>query len=489
MFPRVRKSSPVTCSYDDGFQLLNNMKLPETDNSTFFFEGVSLEECKVKCLRTCNCMAFANTDMPIGVRSCVMWGLSLEDTRRYSTNQGQNLYVRVAALDMERKGNNQNQRKWIIGFTIPLASVLFFLVVFCFWKRYKNAVLLDPGEVTNRVEEEATGGWTSSFMEFDVIVQATNNFSDEIGSGGFAKVYKGRLLDGQDIAVKRLYEVTNHAIQGFWNEVRLLAVLQHSNLVRLIGFFYDPDTKILVYEYLPRSSLSTYIYSTTRSYVLDWNKRMDIAKGIARGLLYLHQDSRVRIIHLDLKLSNILLCEQMVPKISDFGTAKRLDGEDTEVVTNTVTGTYGCMAPEYVMYGVCSVKADVFSFGVLLLEMVSGINIREFYNENDSQSFVRFTWNLWCQGKVLEIVDPAIFNVASSSSSSPSPSAEALRCIQIGLLCVQAHAEDRLSMASIVLMLGSQNEVISLPKPPIEADSLPVQDPQDESSTTSVSSE
>ncbi|WZZ10588.1 hypothetical protein YC2023_096509 [Brassica napus] len=431
----VRKS-PLACSDDDGFQLLKNMKLPETDNWTISYEGVGLEECKERCLTTCNCTAFANTDMPTGVRSCVMWTVSLEDTRRYSTNRGQNLYVKLAALDM--------------GGSAP--------------------------------EEETTGSLTSLFMEFDVIAQATNNFSDEIGSGGFAKVYKGRLLDGRDIAVKRLYKLTTHAIQGFWNEVNLIAVLQHTNLVRLIGFFDDPDTKILVYEYLPRSSLNTYIYSTdtTRSDVLDWNKRMDIAKGIARGLLYLHQDSRVRIIHLDLKLSNVLLCDQMIPRISDFGTAKRLDGEDTEVVASSATGTYGYMAPEYAIDGVCSVKADVFSFGVLLLEMVSGINAREFYWKNDYKSFVGFMWNLWLQGKVLDIVDPYF---TSSSSSSYQPE-EALRCIQIGLLCVQAHREDRPPMASIILMLGSQNELISLPKPP--ADLLLLQDPQGESFTASV---
>ncbi|CAH8325933.1 unnamed protein product [Eruca vesicaria subsp. sativa] len=315
-------------------------------------------------------------------------------------------------------------------------------------------------------------------MEFDVIAQATNNFSDEIGSGGFAKVYKGRLRDGQDIAVKRLYNLTDHAIEGFWNEVHLIAVLQHTNLVRLIGYFHDPETMILVYEYLPKSSLNTYIYRTIRSTVLDWNKRMDIAKGIARGLLYLHQDSRVRIIHLDLKLSNILLCDQMIPKVSDFGTAMCLDGEDTQVVRRNVTGTYGHMAPEYAVAGVCSVKADVYSFGVLLLEMVSGINAREFYWQNDHQNFVHFTWNLWIQNKVLEIVDPC-FTSSSSSSPSSYQEEEALRCIQIGLLCVQAHAEDRPPMASIVLMLGSQNETISLPKPPYDADPLPRQDSQD----------
>ncbi|KAJ4898768.1 Receptor-like serine/threonine-protein kinase SD1-6 [Raphanus sativus] len=430
--------------------------------------------------------------MPNGVRSCVMWTRSLEDTRRYSTNRGQNLYVKLAALDMERKRKNQNKKKLTIGL-IVCGSLLLLLIVgvvtFCCWKRYKNAVLLAPVEVTNQSlpldEEEMTnGGLTSPFIQFDVIAQATNNFQDKIGSGGFANVYRGRLVDGRDIAVKRLYKLTDDAIQGFWNEVNLIALLQHTNLVRVIGYFHDPETKILVYEYLPNSSLNTYIYKTTRSNVLDWNKRMDIAKGIARGLLYLHQDSRVRVIHLDLKLSNVLLCDQMIPKISDFGTAKRLDGEDTQAVTNTVTGTRCYMAPEYAIDGVCSLKADVFSFGVLLLEMVSGINVIEFNKQDDGhQRFLRFTWNLWLQGKVLKIVDQ--YFTSSSSSTSYQPE-EALRCIQIALLCVQAHAEDRPLMDSIILMLGSQNEVIRLPKPPLEADSLPEQDPQDESSTTST---
>ncbi|OAY63481.1 Receptor-like serine/threonine-protein kinase SD1-7 [Ananas comosus] len=184
--------------------------------------------------------------------------------------------------------------------------------------------------------------------------------------------------------------------------------------------------------------------------------RLDIILGIARGVLYLHQESRVNIIHRDLKAANILLDGEMVPKISDFGTARLLRGDEPEINTQTVVGTRGYMSPEYAMDGKVSVKSDVYSFGVLLLEIISG--------ERNEGHLLAYAWNLWLEGNSHKLLDGAI--------GGPCPASEILRCIQVGLLCVQECPDDRPEMDSIVLMLASENIILSEPKKPVVCTSV-----------------
>ncbi|XP_019088149.1 PREDICTED: receptor-like serine/threonine-protein kinase SD1-8 isoform X2 [Camelina sativa] len=300
-------------------------------------------------------------------------------------------------------------------------------------------------------------------MEFEEVAMATNNFSNEnkLGQGGFGIVYKGRLLDGQEIAVKRLSKTSVQGTDEFKNEVKLIARLQHINLVRLLACCVDVDEKMLIYEYLANLSLDSHLFDKKRSSKLNWQMRFDIINGIARGLLYLHQDSRFRIIHRDLKASNVLLDQYMTPKISDFGMARIFGRDDTEAITRKVVGTYGYMSPEYAMDGIFSMKSDVFSFGVLLLEIISGKRNKGFYNSDRDLNLLGCVWRNWKEGKGLEIIDPSITN-----SSSTFRQHEILRCIQIGLLCVQERAEDRPTMSLVVLMLGSESTSIPQPKPP-----------------------
>uniref|UniRef100_A0A1D1YUR0 Cysteine-rich receptor-like protein kinase 25 n=1 Tax=Anthurium amnicola TaxID=1678845 RepID=A0A1D1YUR0_9ARAE len=253
---------------------------------------------------------------------------------------------------------------------------------------------------------------------YDVLAAATRNFSakHKLGEGGFGPVYKGRLEDGREVAVKKLSRGSRQGAKEFMNEAMLLSRVQHKNVVNLYGYCTaSPSSstlssgdgyqeKLLVYEYVPHESLDKLLFQAEKRKELDWKKRHDIILGVARGLLYLHEDAHTTIIHRDIKASNILLDDKWAPKIADFGMA-RLFPEDQTHVKTRVAGTNGYMAPEYVMHGQLSTKADVFSFGVLVLELISGQKNAIFTPQPDAQCLLewvsKFTmiswlfWSLW----------------------------------------------------------------------------------------------
>ncbi|XVE50443.1 hypothetical protein DITRI_Ditri01bG0162700 [Diplodiscus trichospermus] len=275
-----------------------------------------------------------------------------------------------------------------------------------------------------------------------------------LGEGGFGCVYKGVLKDGQEIAVKRLSKSSKQGLDEFTNEVKHIAKVQHRNLVKLLGCCIQADEKILIYEYMPNKSLDFFIFDQTQSMSLDWSMCKHIINGIARGLLYLHRDSRQRIIHRDLKAGNILLDNEMNPKISDFGLARSFEEKETTENTKKVVGTYGYMSPEYAIDGRYSIKSDVFSFGVLVLEIVSGKRNRGFSHPDHHHNLLGHAWRLFCDGNSSELVADPIKDVCNQS--------EVLRSIHVGLLCVQRSLEDRPSMSNVVLMLDSE---VLLPQP------------------------
>ncbi|XP_062161245.1 cysteine-rich receptor-like protein kinase 25 [Alnus glutinosa] len=314
---------------------------------------------------------------------------------------------------------------------------------------------------TQRVAITQDGEFVSaeglSFMDLSTILAATDDFSDsnKLGKGSFGTVYKGVLPDGREVAVKRLSRKSWQGLEELKNEVILIAKLQHRNLVKLLGCGIKGEEKLLVYEFMPNRSLDFFIFESEKRSQLDWKTYYNIITGIARGLLYLHEDSRLKIIHRDLKPSNVLLDHEMVAKISDFGMARIFGENQYSANTRRVVGTYGYMAPEYAMEGLFSVKSDVFSFGVILLEIISGKKNSRFYLTEHAQTLLAYAWRLWNEGKELEFVDPSLMESCLTT--------EVVKCMHIGLLCVQEDPTDRPTISSVLLFLG--NESLSLPSP------------------------
>ncbi|KAJ9563180.1 hypothetical protein OSB04_008340 [Centaurea solstitialis] len=362
----------------DGFMKQSGVKLPDT-RKTRFNRTISLDECRAECMKDCNCTAYANLDVRSGGSGCLLWFDDLLDMRVYPQG-GQDIYLRMAASELNRDTKTKRRVRIIV---IPVLVTVALLLVVCLivfrWRKQKKKGL--AGVVREHNENEGND-WELPLFNFNLIADATNNFSVDfkLGEGGYGPVYKGRLEDGKEIAVKRHSIKSTQGLDEFQNEVQCIAKLQHRNLVKLLGCCIEEGETMLIYEYMPNKSLDYFIFDEGKRRSLDWSKRYSIIIGIARGLLYLHQDSRLRIVHRDLKASNILLDIEMNPRISDFGLARGLEGSDTKANTKRVMGTYGYMAPEYAVDGIYSTKSDVFSFGVLLLEIVSGKKNRGFFH-------------------------------------------------------------------------------------------------------------
>ncbi|CAA7029758.1 unnamed protein product [Microthlaspi erraticum] len=474
-FGGCKRRVPLSCGQSlvtdegDGFRVLRGMKLPDFGSVVLVNNLVA---CKDACVRDCLCNAFA---LVRGI-GCMIWTRDLIDMERFE-HGGESIHIRLARSELG--GGKKKWKLWIIVFSVVGA----FLLGLCIWilwkfkKRVKAFLWKKKDFPVSDIREKRDFSVKSSsspiqvlvgdqvntpdlpVFSFNSVASATGDFAEEnkLGQGGFGTVYKGNFSGGREMAVKRLSGKSKQGLEEFKNEILLIAKLQHRNLVRLLGCCIEDNEKMLLYEYLPNKSLDRFLFDESKRGILDWRKRWEIIGGIARGLLYLHRDSRLKIIHRDLKASNILLDTEMNPKISDFGMARIFNYRQDQANTIRVVGTYGYMAPEYAMEGIFSEKSDVYSFGVLLLEIVSGSkNVS--YRGSEHGSLIGYAWNLWSQGKTKELIDPTVKDNGDVN--------EAMRCIHVGMLCTQDSVYYRPNMGSVLLMLESRTGHLPRPRQP-----------------------
>ncbi|KAJ4763489.1 Leucine-rich repeat transmembrane protein kinase [Rhynchospora pubera] len=286
-----------------------------------------------------------------------------------------------------------------------------------------------------------------SYAELRTATEAFNA-SNILGEGGYGPVYKGKLSDGRIVAVKQLAATSHQGKREFLTEIATISAVQHRNLVKLYGCCVEGNKPLLVYEYLEHGSLDQALFGKHTLY-LDWATRFEICLGVARGLAYLHEESSVRIVHRDIKASNILLDGELNPKISDFGLAKLYDDKKTHISTR-VAGTIGYLAPEYAMRGHLTEKTDVFAFGVVVLEAVAGRSNSDQTQRPDQIYLFEWAWNLYEQNRALELLDPKLTSYDKD---------QALRLIGISLSCTHASPLQRPSMSRVVSMLTGDSEV------------------------------
>ncbi|KAK9937526.1 hypothetical protein M0R45_014307 [Rubus argutus] len=468
----VRKT-PLNCS-GDLFRKYSGVKLPGTEQS-WFDRSMNLKECEMVCLKNCSCTAYANLDISTGGSGCLLWFGNLIDMRNLHVN-GQDIYIRMAASELDHedrtvinaKASESKRDRIILCGTLLSTGLLILGIALVFYCRKKQHEKYE--KMRSRQQEDLELPSKEEDLElpsnkedfelplFDIatVICATENFSEnnKLGEGGFGSVFKGMLKDGQEIAVKRLSKHSSQGLDELKNEVKHIVKLQHRNLVKLLGCCIQEDEMMLIYEFMPNKSLDFFIFDQRRSFLLDWPKRFDIINGVARGILYLHQDSRLRVIHRDLKAGNILLDSEFNPKISDFGLARSFGGNETKAETHKVVGTYGYMSPEYANDGLYSIKSDVFSFGVLMLEIISGKRNRGFFHAGHNLNLLGHAWTAHTEGRSIELLDTSVGDSINLH--------EVLRTIHVGLLCVQQNPQDRPSMSAAVLMLSGEG---ALPQP------------------------
>nr|XP_017216803.1 PREDICTED: G-type lectin S-receptor-like serine/threonine-protein kinase At4g27290 [Daucus carota subsp. sativus] len=433
------RETALNCTVEAGFLKYSGTKLPDTRQSWYDMR-INLEECERLCLKNCSCTAYANADIRSGGSGCILWFNDLTDMVS-NTADGQNIHIKMPASELVDSSKSRAKRHLRILLVVLVVLVVVALALLWLLVSRKrkpkgegNLKFNPEGVALNKIESE---DWELPSVDFKTLVKATNNFSQDnkLGQGGFGPVYKGTLNDGYEIAVKRLSKNSRQGLDEFINEVSCIAKLQHRNLVSLLGCCTEKGERILIYEYMANKSLDSFIFDDQIRNSMDWLERYKIIIGIARGLLYLHQDSRLRIIHRDLKASNILLDHDMNPKISDFGMARCFKGSQIEANTSRIVGTYGYMSPEYAIDGQFSIKSDVYSFGVLLIEIVSGKKNRLFYHPDHSLNLLGHVWKSYNEDRLVGLIDEVILESSNQI--------EVFRVIQIGLLCVQEDPTDR----------------------------------------------
>ncbi|XP_057831491.2 G-type lectin S-receptor-like serine/threonine-protein kinase At2g19130 [Cryptomeria japonica] len=451
------RQSPLTCSSQKGSTdefIDSGATLP--DDSASSYPAPTKVDCQKACLRNCSCTGFT-FNSPSG--PCRIWSGDLLNIQKSRST----VSIRVALAKFHKPPSSSKVKTIIVVSALALALIIF---LFLMWQRYRLRQRMDMCE-----DSSDSSLRMFSYKELKI---ATINFRSKLGSGGFGSVFKGSLRDGTLVAIKNLEASKQHE-KEFRAEISSLGSIQHGNLIRLRGFCAEGSRRLLAYDYMPNGSLNSLLFkskpkvldwktrfqialgfldesiSKSKPKVLDWKTRFQIALGTARGLVYLHEECRDRIIHGDIKPENILLDDNFSPKLADFGFSK-LVGRDFSNVLTTTRGTRGYLAPEWISGLPITSKVDVYSFGITLLEIVSGRRSLDLSVQDSSQYyFPAWAAAQICQGRMIKIVDESVAAEADVE--------ELRRAIVIGLLCIESEEEMRPSMGQVLRMLEGKMEL------------------------------
>ncbi|CAL5394386.1 unnamed protein product [Camellia sinensis] len=415
----------------DRFWEISTTRLPEFPQSVAVG---SAAECESSCLNNCSCTAYAYDS-----NGCSIW---IGELMNLHDGSGNTLYLRLAAFEFPKPKSKKGIIIGVVG-SVP-AVVLLGLVFVVIWKRQRRLV-----------GTKALDGSLVAFRYKD-LQKATKNFSEKIGGGGFGSVFKGTLPDSTVIAVKKL-ESINQGEKQFRVEVCTLGTIQHVNLVRLRGFCSEGKSKLLVYDYMQNGSLHSHLFQENESKVLDWKTRYQIALGTAKGLVYLHENCKDCIIHCDIKPSNILLDIGIRPKVADFGLAKLLGREFSRVLT-TMRGTTGYLAPEWILGVAITTKADVYSYGMMLFELISG-------RRNTDQSEERIVKFFPISAASVVIKGGDVLGLLDHRLEKHVDVEEVWRICKVACWCIQDDENDRPSMGQVVQILDGILDVEPSPIP------------------------
>nr|XP_019706565.1 G-type lectin S-receptor-like serine/threonine-protein kinase At2g19130 [Elaeis guineensis] len=438
------RNTPLQCSSNssvhvekDKFYEMESMRWPLNPQNV---DVGSLEDCESACLNNCSCTAYSFGG------GCSVWYRDLINLQgQYNGPKGGTLYLRLAASELP---DPTSKKRTVSGDVAGVVAGLFVCVVIVWvgiWRRRKRRMIRAAKAV----------GRTLVPFRYSDLQHFTKNFSEKLGGGGFGSVFKGFLPDSTAIAVKKLEGLCLHGEKQFRAEVSTIGTVQHINLVHLLGFCSEGTRRLLVYEFMPKGSLDAQLFHNN-SMVLDWNKRYQIALGIARGLAYLHEKCRDCIIHCDIKPENILLDAAFVPKVADFGLAKLL-GRDFSRVLTTTRGTIGYLAPEWITGVAITAKADVYSYGMMLFEIISGRRNLEQTEEGKATYFPTLAANRLMQGDVQGLVDHRLGDDVNIE--------ELETACKIACWCVQDDESSRPTMGHVVQILEGFHEINVPPIP------------------------
>ncbi|KAJ3681721.1 hypothetical protein LUZ60_014294 [Juncus effusus] len=425
----------------DGFIKMGNVRLPDKQLS---LPVLGQKECEITCLGNCSCVAYSYNN------GCLIWNDEIRNLEQYyegGNNNGGDIYIRLAASDLP---NSSNSKKVIIEVVIgvTIGAILIILSIFC--------MISLRGKWTRTTMQKKMTKYSLIMFSYSDLLIVTKNFSERLGGGGFGSVFKGSLPDLTEVAIKKL-EGVNQGEKQFRAEVSTLGAIQHVNLVKLLGFCSERDKRLVVYEYMPGGSLENVLFNRKRNN-LNWKMRYHIILGIARGITYLHEECIERIIHCDVKPDNILLDSNFCAKVADFGMAK-LIGRDISRVLTTMRGTIGYLAPEWLSGQPVTTKVDVYSFGMMLFEIISGKrNFRDF--EKDAMMGYFPSW------AAKQVIDDNIVNLLDEKlQDSEYDMDELKRACRIACWCIQDLEFHRPCMSQVVKVLEGVLEVNVPPLP------------------------